>query len=207
RGCIYFSVDFEISSVEFLSKELIARIVPEVSKALISVLKETIKLILDSENLNTVMATTLQNKPIPHVIVAENAFALDMHLMKPYPGQYASVSKEIIFNYRLSRARRVVENVFGILTAVFRVLRNQFRVRVQKFADTISFGNCVLKKECGYIPSNERVQYEQGSCTVRDPDKTSLSDSERDMTTSQYDNDSELNKDNLISNMSRDITG
>nr|CAI5837439.1 unnamed protein product [Callosobruchus analis] len=60
---------------------------------------------------------------MPHVIVADDAFALDVNLMKPYPGQHAKGSKERVLNYSLSRARRTMENVFGTLSAVFRVLR------------------------------------------------------------------------------------
>ncbi|CAH1967198.1 unnamed protein product [Acanthoscelides obtectus] len=63
-----------------------------------------------------------RNTQIPYVIVADDAFALDTNLMKPYPGQHDKSSKERIFNYRLSRARCIVENVFGILSAVFCVL-------------------------------------------------------------------------------------
>lgn len=43
--------------------------------------------------------------------------------MKPFQGEPARGSQERIFNYRLSRARKVVENAFGILSSVFRVLR------------------------------------------------------------------------------------
>lgn len=43
--------------------------------------------------------------------------------MKPYAGIGRQGSKERIFNYRLSRARRVVGNVFVIQCSVFRVLR------------------------------------------------------------------------------------
>lgn len=60
---------------------------------------------------------------IPYVLLADKAFALNEYTMKPFPGEPQRGSPERVFNYRLSRARRVVENAFGILSSVFRVLR------------------------------------------------------------------------------------
>ncbi|KAJ8968310.1 hypothetical protein NQ314_002371 [Rhamnusium bicolor] len=51
------------------------------------------------------------------------AIALNDNLMKPYSGIYQKSSNERIFNYRLSQARRVVQNAFGICSSIFRVLR------------------------------------------------------------------------------------
>lgn len=69
---------------------------------------------------------------IPYFMVGDEAFALTPNLMKGYAGVHPKGSKERVFNYRTSRARRVVENVFGICSSVFRVLRKPLLLQPHK---------------------------------------------------------------------------
>lgn len=75
------------------------------------------------------------DKILPYVFVGDAAFALSRHMMKPYPGIYEKGSAQRIFGYRLSRARRVVENVFGIMASVFRVFRKPMVLEPEKVSN------------------------------------------------------------------------
>lgn len=68
---------------------------------------------------------------VPYHIIGDSAFQLETFLMKPF-SQVAVNSdfEKRIFNYRLSRARRCVENAFGILVQRFQVLKSPIRTNV-----------------------------------------------------------------------------
>lgn len=83
-----------------------------------------------------------RKKPVPFVFVGDDAFGLTKRIMKPFPGQHDKGSKLRIFNYRLSRARHVVENTFGILASVFRVLRRPMLLEPDKAALVVM--TCVI---------------------------------------------------------------
>jgi len=59
---------------------------------------------------------------LPHIFVADDAFALKTNLMKPYPQKGLDAEKRV-YNYHHSRARRIVENLFGIVANRWRVFR------------------------------------------------------------------------------------
>ena len=60
---------------------------------------------------------------LPYYLVDDEIFPLRQWLMKPYPGKNLNM-KQQIYNYRLSRSRRTVENAFGILCSRFRIFRS-----------------------------------------------------------------------------------
>ena len=80
--------------------------------------------------------------PLPYVMIGDEAFPLQKHLLRPFPGKGCEVNKQI-FNYRLSRARRIVESAFGILAVRWRIYNTKIGVRPELANDIIK-ATCVL---------------------------------------------------------------
>lgn len=71
-----------------------------------------------------------QDDTMPFVLVGDSAFPLTTHMMKPFPEKSVDDRKRI-FNYRLSRLRRVSENAFGILASRFRIFHTTIDLHPQ----------------------------------------------------------------------------
>ena len=69
---------------------------------------------------------------IPYYFIGDEIFPLKTWLVRPYP-EKALVNDEEkkIFNYRQSRARRVIKNAFGILTARWRIFHKPIVATVE----------------------------------------------------------------------------
>ena len=82
---------------------------------------------------------------VPHVIVADEAFPLTQQIMRPYPRFRISTlpKQKAIFNYRLSRARMVVENAFRILAMRWRLFDRRLALCADN-AEKIIKACCVL---------------------------------------------------------------
>ena len=66
--------------------------------------------------------------PLNYFLVGDEIFPLEAWLLKPYPGNLTDSQK--VFNYRLSRSRRTIENTFGILASRWRIFRRPTKAKV-----------------------------------------------------------------------------
>ena len=83
---------------------------------------------------------------LPHCFVADEAFPRRADIMRPYPRalrQHRLSEAEQVFNYRLSHARCIVENAFGILAQRFRIFNRRIPLK-PKNADKVVKACCML---------------------------------------------------------------
>lgn len=83
-------------------------------------------------------------------LVADQAFLLSSRIMRLYPGKNLCYTKRI-FNYKMSRARRVIENTFVILVQRRKILRKPI------LGDIVTCGS-IVKAAVGCIILYKKVK-------------------------------------------------
>lgn len=79
------------------------------------------------------------NIQAPHVFLGDEAFPLLTNLLKPYRRADASLDvTKTNFNYRLSRARRLVENAFEIMCTRFRIFHTTIDLDVATIENVVT---------------------------------------------------------------------
>ena len=66
----------------------------------------------------------------PYVFIGDDAFPLRNNMLKPYPAFQNDLARRI-YNYWLSRARRIIENAFGIASSRFRIFHRPIIAKVE----------------------------------------------------------------------------
>ncbi|XP_063219307.1 uncharacterized protein LOC134529310 [Bacillus rossius redtenbacheri] len=129
---------------------------------------------LENRQLNVPTSRALPgtNVELPMVIVADEAFPLKSYMMRPYPGKGLTDDRRI-FNYRLSRARRISENVFGILAQKFRIFFRRLQGKPEN-TTTLILAACVLhnfireNEGSNMAELNESNEGIEGNCFLED---------------------------------------
>jgi hypothetical protein len=124
---------------------------------------------LENNSLNVPESRTLDDMEttVPFTIVADDAFPLKPYIMKPY-GKRSLTTEERIFNYRLSRARRIVENAFGILASRFRIFLTTIPLTAEN-AQKVVLTSCVLHN---FLRTNSSQYKPTGSVDVENENGT-----------------------------------
>jgi len=80
---------------------------------------------------------------LPFCLVGDEGFPLKTYLMRPFAKRNLQNNDQRIFNYRLSRARRVIENTFGILVSRWRILHKPLALKLSTVEKIIQAVTCL----------------------------------------------------------------
>uniref|UniRef100_A0A672QIC8 DDE Tnp4 domain-containing protein n=1 Tax=Sinocyclocheilus grahami TaxID=75366 RepID=A0A672QIC8_SINGR len=80
---------------------------------------------------------------MPFLVAADEAFPLKSYLMKPFARRGGLSREQRVFNYRLSRARRIVENTFGVFANRFRFFLSTINLD-PNVVEVIVLASCAL---------------------------------------------------------------
>ena len=81
--------------------------------------------------------------PLPYFLVGDDIFALKSWLLRSFPRRSNLSEDQQIYNYRLSRARHVIENAFGILRARWRIFSHPIKGSVETVIEITKAAVCL----------------------------------------------------------------
>ena len=84
---------------------------------------------------------------VPLFLIGDSAYPLNTWLMKPFPHNGVLTTEQKTFNYRLCRARIVVENAYGRLKARWRRLMKRNDMHVRNIPNVVAVA-CILHNMC-----------------------------------------------------------
>ncbi|XP_023209751.1 uncharacterized protein LOC111612739 [Centruroides sculpturatus] len=100
---------------------------------------------LENNKLNIPVESKVRNssRSMPYVFVVDDAFPLRVDMMKPFQQTDLISQDRKIYNYHVSRARRIVENTFGILASRFQIFHTAINLQPHKI-ESVVMATCVL---------------------------------------------------------------
>jgi hypothetical protein len=107
---------------------------------------------LKSGRLN--LPTSMETRNLNFIFLGDEAFSLSKNL-RPFPQKDLTYEKRIY--YRLSRARNVSENAFGLVNSRFRILNTCINMAPEKVRYIVlaicALHNCLMKQTSSYVKS------------------------------------------------------
>ncbi|XP_023246935.1 putative nuclease HARBI1 [Copidosoma floridanum] len=80
---------------------------------------------------------------LPYVFLGDKAFGLSDYMLTPYPRSLKLDLRKKVFNYRQSRARRIVECPFGELISTWRLFRKRVEITLPATIEAIKACVCL----------------------------------------------------------------
>lgn len=152
---------------------------------------------LQMKHLNLPNSEQIQHSSrcLPYVFVADDAFPLRPDMLKPYRQADLSSYEKKKFNYRLSRARRIVENAFGILASRFRIYHTQINLEPNNI-EKVVMASCVLHN---FLMEHTPNSYAPPRCFYRENvDNGTVINTGYDTTRSNVENLQVQNRGNVL---------
>ncbi|GFG37124.1 hypothetical protein Cfor_05785 [Coptotermes formosanus] len=97
---------------------------------------------LQNECLKMPESSDVKGRKLPYIFVGDEAFSLRKDFLKPYNVKQLTRERRI-FNYRLSRARRIIEYVLGILVPRFGIFKTHINIQLDNIKDVV-MASCAL---------------------------------------------------------------